>query len=225
MPPSTFFITGTDTDCGKTHVTCALIRALRAQGLRVAPYKPVAAGAESIDGVLRNEDALKLIAAAGGGWDYQQVNPYCLPDPVSPHLTARDVGVQIDLDIIQQGAESLAAQADCLVVEGAGGWLVPLGHGLAIADIAIALRAPVVLVVGLRLGCLNHARLSAQAIQQSGVPMAGWIGSQVDPEMARLADNLETLRDCLPMPYLGYFPFGDHVGRDMRFTPPQVPSE
>lgn len=202
-----YFITGTDTDCGKTHVACALVRALRSQGLTVAPYKPVAAGAELIDNQLQNEDAIKLIEAAGASWAYEQVNPYCFPDPVSPHLTARDVGVEVELEVLKQGAEILSQQADCLVVEGAGGWFVPLSDQLDIADLAVALNLPVILVVGLRLGCLNHARLSAQAIQQSGVPIAGWIGTQVDPNMERLQDNLETLKQCLPIPFLGFLAF------------------
>jgi dethiobiotin synthetase len=204
--PASLFITGTDTHCGKTYVACALIRALRAQGVRVAPYKPVAAGAECVNGALRNEDALQLMAAAGGDWPYAAVNPYCLPNPVSPHLAARDAGVDIDPEVILQGAGRLADQADCLIVEGAGGWLVPLANDLDIADIALALKLPVVLVVGLRLGCLNHARLSAQAIEQTGAPVVGWIGSQIETAMPHLGDNLETLRQCLPMPYLGFLP-------------------
>jgi dethiobiotin synthetase len=203
VPTPGLFITGTDTDCGKTYIATGLVRALRAQGLRVAPYKPVAAGAGLIDGELRNEDALQLIEAAGGGWDYQQVNPYCLPAAVSPHLAARDADVSIELDVILQGAQRLAAQADVLVVEGAGGWLVPLNNDLLIADLAKALQLPVLLVVGLRLGCLNHAALSAQAIQQSDVPVLGWVGSQVDPHMQCVQENIETLQQQLAMPYWG----------------------
>ena len=206
MPTPGFFITGTDTGCGKTYITIGLVRALRAQGLRVAPYKPVAAGAELVDGELRNEDALQLIEAAGGDWNYQQVNPYCLPEPVSPHLAARDVDVSIELDVLLKGAQNLAAQADVLVVEGAGGWLVPLNDDLLIADIAQALNLPVLLVVGLRLGCLNHALLSAQAMQH--LPILGWVGSQVDPMMQRMSENVATLQRQLNIPYLGHAAYG-----------------
>ena len=202
------FITGTDTGCGKTHVACALIRALRAQGLRVAPYKPVAAGADDHAEVLRNEDALQLMAAAGGDWDYQQVNPYCLPAAISPHLAARQVGITIEQEVIVAGLQALAQQADIVVVEGAGGWLVPLGDILDIETLAIRVGLPVLLVIGLRLGCLNHAALSAQAIQQSKVPVLGWIGSQVDPLMQRVDENRDTLQQQLAMPDWGTVPHG-----------------
>ena len=203
------FITGTDTDCGKTVVSCALMRQLRAQGKRVAPFKPVAAGAVQQNGAWRNEDAQQLIAAAGKDWRYDQVNPYCFPEPISPHLAAEQVGAAIQLGPIVQAAQRLATQADLLIVEGAGGWLAPLNATQTIADIAVALDLPVLLVVGLRLGCLNHAQLSAQAIQSAAVPVLGWIGAQLDPVMPYLAENVQTLQQRLPLPYYGYIPYGE----------------
>ena len=170
-----------------------------------SPFKPVAAGAEPVDGQLQNDDALALIEAAGGAWDYRDVNPYCFEAPVSPHLASAGQGVE--LARIEQSARRLAAQSDCLVVEGAGGWLVPLGGDLDIADLAQRLDLPVILVVGLRLGCLNHARLSEFAVQRSGVRLGGWIASQVDPHMACVEENLQTLRDKLHSPCLGVLPW------------------
>ena len=203
-----YFITGTDTGSGKTVVACALIRRLRAAGLRVAPFKPVAAGAIWQEGAWRNDDALALLAAAGGDWAYDHINPYCFPDPISPHIAARQVDVVVDMAHIVQTAQTLAAQADVLVVEGAGGWLAPLSETATVADLAQALGFPVLLVVGLRLGCLNHAQLSAQAIQQADVPFAGWMGNQLDPDMPYCVDNMVTLRRCLPGRFQGMLPYG-----------------
>ena len=200
------FITGTDTDCGKTRVALALIRALRADGVRVAPFKPVAAGAlQTADG-LRNDDALQLIAAAGGRWRYEQVNPYCLEPAVSPHLAARDGGIEIEPAAIRSAFEMLAGASDCVVAEGAGGWLAPLAPDWSIQDLALMLGLPVVLVVGLRLGCLNHACLSAARIIASGAALAGWVGSVVDPDMPRLDENIQSLRGLLNVPCLGVLP-------------------
>lgn len=197
------FITGTDTDCGKTELACALINALRTAGLRVAPFKPVAAGATRQQGVWQNADAQRLIRAAGGSWDYDQVNPYCLPEAVSPHIAARQAGVQIELTRLVDTAHALAAQADWLVVEGAGGWLCPLNDQLTVADLAIAAGLPVLLVVGLRLGCLNQAQLSARAIRQAEVPTSGWMASQLDPAMPYWTNNLTRLQADLPLVYRG----------------------
>jgi len=201
------FVTGTDTGCGKTRVSAALIEALRQQGRRVAPFKPIAAGAEWDDGQWRNDDALTLIEAAGGDWCYPEVNPYCFEAPVSPHLASVDEGVAVELSKILRAGEQLAAQADGVIAEGAGGWLVPLAADLDIADMALALNLPVVLVVGLRLGCLNHARLSELAIEQRGARLVGWIASQVDPDMQRVEENLQTLRERLSSPCLGILPW------------------
>lgn len=203
------FVTGTDTGCGKTYVACALARALWEQGLQVAPFKPVAAGALTTPAGRRNEDALALIEACGGDWPYDQVNPVCLAEPVSPHLAARDEGVEIDVADLLQGAGRLARQADVLLAEGAGGWMAPIGDHLTMEDLAVAMGLPVVLVVGLRLGCLNHALLTAARLQERKVRFAGWIGSVIEPEMAKLDENIATLRKRLPVPLLGVLPHED----------------
>lgn len=197
------FITGTDTDCGKTFVAVRLIRELRAQGVRAVGFKPVAAGARWCDGYLRNDDTLALMAASDLDLPYREVNPYCLEPAIAPHLAAAEAGVSIDPAVILAARARLAARCDFLVVEGAGGWRVPLGPGLDMQALALALGLPVLLVVGLRLGCLNHALLSEQAIEASGARLLGWIGSQVDPQMRRLDANIATLCERLSAPCLG----------------------
>jgi dethiobiotin synthetase len=201
-----YFITGTDTDCGKTRVACALIERFRKEGLRVAPFKPVAAGASRLHGRLCNDDALRLMQAAGGDWPYGLVNPYCFVEPVSPHIAAAEQGVKVKLSVIRDAANTLAADADLLLAEGAGGWRVPVAEDLDIQGLAVALGMPVILVVGLRLGCLNHARLSAEAIARSGLQFAGWIGSLRDPAMPRQSENLAWLKAVLAAPCLGVLP-------------------
>ncbi len=200
------FVTGTDTDCGKTEVALALIRGLCARGIRAAGFKPVAAGAAWYDGKLQNADALALLAASAGDFDYSTLNPYCFESPVAPHLAAADAGVAIEPGPIMAARRQLARDSDFLVVEGAGGWRVPLAPGLDMQQLALALGFPVLLVVGLRLGCLNHALLSEQAILTSGANLVGWVGSQVDPAMARLDDNVATLDAGLSVPCLGILP-------------------
>lgn len=197
------FITGTDTGCGKTFVARALVRLLRDQGIRVAGLKPVAAGAVYTNAGWRNDDALALLAEGAVDAPYERVNPYCFEAAIAPHLAAADAGTTIELAPIRDAYDALQGQAEAVIAEGAGGWLVPLGGGLDMAGVAASLGLPVVLVVGLRLGCLNHARLTEQAITAGGVTLAGWIGSQVDPEMPRLDENLATLREVLTAPCLG----------------------
>jgi len=201
-------VTGTDTGVGKTYAAVALVRALVQQGLRVAVMKPVAAGALSTPEGLRNADATALMAAANVIAEYADVNPYCLRAPVSPHIAAAEDGVRIDIGHILRCFEGLAARADWIVVEGAGGWLAPLNGQQTVADLAHALGLPVVLVVGLRLGCLNHALLSARAIETARVPLAGWIANHVDAHFERAAENLATLEHLLGsalarIPYAG----------------------
>jgi len=201
------FVTGTDTEIGKTFVSTALVAAARAKGLRVGVMKPVASGAERSPTGLRNDDALALMAAAGES-DYEATNPYCFEPPISPHLAAAEAGVEIDLRRIVALAHDRAINCDWLVVEGAGGWRAPLGPGQSIADLAQAIALPVLLVVGLRLGCLNHAVLTAEAIRRSGNTLAGWIGNQIDPTLSRSAENLATLESLLGVPPLAVFPHG-----------------
>lgn len=200
------FITGTNTGIGKTLVSATLLAALNTTGHRAVGMKPVASGCETTPAGLRNEDAQRLIAQSAGSPDYAKVNPYALRDPVAPHLAAADTEIEIRLEPILAGFAALSTNADFVVVEGVGGWMVPLSPKLMLADLARALRLPVILVVGLRLGCLNHALLSARAIVADGCELLGWIGNRIDPDMARVEENLATLRDRLPMPCLGILP-------------------
>jgi dethiobiotin synthetase len=200
------FVTGTDTGVGKTRVAVALIHALRAQGLRVAAMKPVSAG--SAPGEL-NEDVVALLQAANVTAELRDVNPYAFAEPVAPHIAAQQAGVCIDLESIAAAYSRLAAAADAVVVEGAGGWRVPLNAHQDMADLAQRLGLPVVLVVGLRLGCLNHALLTAESIAFRQLPWAGWVGNQIEAEMPFRAENLAALRARLPAPCLGvqdFFP-------------------
>jgi dethiobiotin synthetase len=201
-----FYVTGTDTGIGKTVSSCALLHALRGQGLRAAGMKPVASGCERIDGAWRNEDALALQAASEAGIDYADINPFALEHPLAPELAARDAGTEVTLPPIVAARARLASRVDALVVEGVGGWAAPLSASLMQADLVRALRLPVVLVVGLRLGCINHALLSARAIAADGLVLAGWVGSHVDPAMARVEDNIAMLRERLPAPCWGVLP-------------------
>jgi len=194
------FVTGTDTGVGKTRVAVALIHALRAQGLRVAPMKPVSAGQEA--GEL-NEDVIALMQAANVAVDVRDVNPYAFAEPVAPHIAAQRAGIRIELPVIAAAYSRLAAAADVVVVEGAGGWRVPLNEGEDMADLAQRLALPIVLVVGMRLGCLNHALLTAESVASRRLPWAGWVGNFIDPAMAQQTANLEALRARLPGPCLG----------------------
>jgi dethiobiotin synthetase len=197
---SGLFVTGTDTGVGKTRVAVALIHALRAQGLCVAAMKPVSAG--SAPGEL-NEDVVALLQAANVAANLNDVNPYAFAEPVAPHIAAQQAGVRIDLDVIVAAYSRLAAQADVVVVEGAGGWRVPLNEREDTSDLAQRLELPIVLVVGLRLGCLNHALLTAESIASRHLPWAGWVGNHIDPVMAQAAENAAALRTRLPGPCLG----------------------
>ena len=202
------FIAGTDTEIGKTHAAAALIRAVARAGVRVAGMKPVAAGAVTTAAGARNEDALALAAAANVGARYDLINPYCLQAAVSPHLAAADEGVTIDTGVIRESFEALIAQtADFVVIEGAGGWLAPIGEAMTMADIAVALDLPVMLVVGLRLGCLNHSLLTKRAIEASGLRFAGWIGNRIDPDFQRAGENVATLEHLLGSAALDILPF------------------
>ncbi len=202
-----YFVTGTDTGVGKTFISCALLHAWRGAGLRAAGYKPVASGAERMaDGRLVNEDAAQLHAAGMPGLALEDINPVCLEEAAAPHIVARNEGVSIDFDRLLRGAHSLASRVDRLVVEAAGGWLVPLNEERDFADLAIALETPVILVVGLRLGCINHARLSAEAIHSRGLRLAGWVANTIDAEMPYLQENVETLVRHLDCPLLGQVP-------------------
>jgi dethiobiotin synthetase len=201
-----FFITGTDTGVGKTEVALALMAALQARGLRVTGMKPVAAGAVAAPAGLRNDDAVRLQRQSSDSVAYDLVNPYVFEPAIAPHLAAAAADVVIDLDHIKHCYAALAARADALVVEGAGGWRVPLDERRSMADLVKALDLPVILVVGLRLGCLNHAVLTAEAIARSGIRLAGWVANGIDPDFAHSAENVDYLERHLSAPLLGVIP-------------------
>ena len=204
-----FFVTGTDTGVGKTVISTALTRALVGRGLRVAVMKPVASGSDPTPEGPRNSDALALMAAANVPAPYETVNPYCFLPPISPHIAASEARVAIDLPLLRSRFGALATASDCVIVEGAGGWLAPISDTAAMADIALALSLPVLLVVGLRLGCLNHALLTRESLAARGAAFAGWIANAIDPHFERAAENLETLIARLDEPPLGCV---DHLG-------------
>lgn len=201
------FVTGTDTGIGKTLASCTLLHALRARGLRAVGMKPLASGCDHTPEGLRNEDALALQAASEPRPAYKDVNPYALPAPLAPEIAAREAGVDVALAPMLAAHARLSAQADVVVVEGVGGWAAPMAPALMQADLVRALEIPVILVVGLRLGCLNHAILSARAIAADGCRLAGWIGSGVDPDMLRIDENRALLAGRLPAPCLGWLPW------------------
>ena len=205
------FVAGTDTGVGKTFVSCALLRALRAQGLRAVGMKPVASGCVLTPAGLRNDDALALIEASEPHPDYATCNPFAFVEAVSPHLAATAERAEVTMAPIKTAFAQLAENADVVLVEGVGGWLAPLSPTLEANALPQALGLPVILVVGLRLGCLNHAQLTARAIMVDGCELLGWIGNAVDPAMERRDDNLATLRRLLPAPCLGVI---DHSAGD-----------
>jgi len=200
------YITGTDTGIGKTTVSCALLHALRARGLHAVGMKPVASGSERTPDGWRNDDALRLVAASDPQPDYALANPYALPDPTAPELAARDVGIAIDLDPLRVAFDTLAASSDVVVVEGVGGWAAPLSAQLDQSELARAFGLPVLLVVGLRLGCINHARLTADAIRADGLHLLGWIGNAVDAEFHRREETVAILDRVIAAPRLGLLP-------------------
>jgi dethiobiotin synthetase len=201
------FVTGTDTGAGKTLVAAALLHGLARRGLRAVGMKPVATGCARTPAGLRNDDAVCLGRHAGVEAGYAEINPYAFEPPIAPHLAAAEADVRIDLARIAADCARLAGRADRVIVEGVGGWRAPLNDREDVADLARLLRLPVLLVVGVRLGCLNHARLSADAIAAAGVPWAGWVASCIDPGMSRMRENLDALATLLPAPCLGTIPF------------------
>lgn len=209
-----WFVTATDTGAGKTVVSTLLLRTLAVQGLRVVGMKPVASGCRSTPDGLRSEDAEALIAAANVSAPYAEVNPYALREATSPDLAARAQGVVIAIDEIVQRYRQLSARADAVVVEGVGGWLVPIDPTRTMADVVRALDLPVILVVNLRLGAINHALLTQAAIAASGCKLAGWVGNCVAPEIP--AGYMDALRERLLAPCMGLVPHEN----DTRFSEP-----
>ncbi|MFN2308283.1 MAG: dethiobiotin synthase [Gammaproteobacteria bacterium] len=203
-----YFVTGTDTGVGKTLVSQILLHQLRREYARVAGFKPVASGCEMTPEGLRNSDALALQRASSIALAYATVNPYAFAPAVAPHLAAAAVGVRIDCAQIAAGIEAVAA--DARVVEGVGGWLVPLNRHETVADLAVRLGLPVVLVVGLRLGCLNHALLTVESMRRRAVPIAGWVANQIEPALPWLNGNLDALETRLGLPLLLSLPWHAH---------------
>ncbi|WP_417347563.1 dethiobiotin synthase [Ferrimonas sp.] len=211
----TFFVAGTDTDIGKTLAAKALLQALNALGIHSAGYKPVAAGCHSTAEGLRNDDALTLQQASSLSLAYREVNPYALTQPLSPHLAAPMDQVEIESEVLTQGLQQLQAQAEVVVVEGAGGWLVPLSDTENLNQWVVEHQLPVILVVGIRLGCLNHALLSKRVIEADGLKLAGWIANHVDPDAACQQENLDYLRQHLGAPLLGRIPYLQQTDTDV----------
>lgn len=207
MKPA-YFLTGTDTDIGKTFVTCALLHRARQDGLCAVGLKPVAAGTDSGG---NNHDVVQIRAASSLQLPADIVNPYCFAPAIAPHIAAAEAGVDIDFKRIDQTVRSARQQADLVIVEGAGGFCVPFGVDRNGADLAAQLKLPVILVVGMRLGCLNHALLTAEAIAARGLLIAGWVANCLATEMDRFSENLATLDEQLLAPRLGVLPY-DPVG-------------
>lgn len=207
MGGKAFFVTGTDTEVGKTFIAASLLSIARQRGLRCAGIKPIAAGCERQDGALVNEDALALMAASGAGLDYGTVNPVALEPAIAPHIAAAQAGVKLSAGALAESCRPvLAADYDLVVIEGAGGWFVPLDDRETLADLCIDLNLPVILVVGMKLGCLNHALLTVASVTDAGLKIAGWVANSVAEEMPFLEENVRTLRRRLTAPCLGVVP-------------------
>lgn len=213
MSKQTFFVTGTDTEVGKTFVTVAMLQAMAKQGLKTLALKPVAAGAEDTPEGLRNEDALALAGAMTLSLPYDQINPAVFRTPASPHISAaidRKSTSISRLAGICRGA--MMASYDVGFIEGAGGWRVPVNDRELLSQLPQALQLPVILVVGMRLGCLNHAMLTAEAIRRDGLDLAGWVANHIDPEMGFPEENVNTLKGALQAPCLGIIPHSSCIG-------------
>ena len=202
-----WFVTGTDTEVGKTVASCALLQAATDAGYRTAGYKPVASGSEMTPAGIRNSDAQALQRNSSVKLNYEQVNPFAFLEPTSPHIVSAAEKRPIELSKISAGLKALASQADWLQVEGAGGWFTPLSPTVTFADWVIQEQLPVILVVGVKLGCINHAMLTAHAVQNSGLHLAGWIANDVQPTGKRHVEYIATLREVLNAPMLGEIPF------------------
>lgn len=210
--PKIVFITGTDTDAGKTVVATALLHSLAAAGYSTGALKPIAAGADITEQGLRNDDALQLQTAATFSHDYQDVNPILFNDPIAPHIAALNEGIELSVEsCVEQCQTVIQSDVDAVVVEGAGGWLVPLNDHSSMADLAIALKAEVILVVGIKLGCINHALLTVEAIENSGLKLLGWIANHLHGEIPESAANIASLRSRINSPLLGEMPYIDAI--------------
>ena len=209
---SGYFITGTDTDVGKTFVLRALLLAFQQRGLCVAPMKPVAAGTIEVDGQQINEDVAHMMRETNNRFPLRAVNPYCFRDAIAPHIAAHREGVTVDINVIQAAYRALAANADIVLVEGAGGFLVPLSENDSMALIPAALQLHVILVVDMRLGCINHALLTVEAIATRKLTLAGWVANTSGDPMNAYLENLSALKNAIAAPLLGEIPCLPHGG-------------
>ena len=200
-----WFVAGTDTEVGKTFVACALLHAMRQRGWTALGMKPVAAG---LDGAGKNDDVEHLIASSSVSAPRELINPYAFSAAIAPHIAAAEENRTIDLANIVSAFTQLQALADAVLVEGVGGFCVPLGPESDTADLAVALNLPVILVVGMRLGCINHALLTEQAIAARGLKLAGWVANRIDPAMSRFEENLAALKERIDAPLLGIVAYG-----------------
>lgn len=206
MHPS-YFVIGTDTNVGKTYIASALLRHFAAKGIKVAGMKPVASGCEPgthgiWQGQLMNDDVVALHEAGNVTAPLDLINPYRFAPAIAPHIAAEKVGVKIDLEVITRAYQSLAAMAEMVIVEGAGGFFVPLNDEQTLADLAVKLNLPIILVVGMRLGCINHALLTIEAIKVRGLELAGWVANRIDPDMSMFEENLASLQQRIDAPCL-----------------------
>ncbi|MDC3264332.1 dethiobiotin synthase [Porticoccaceae bacterium] len=225
MAKQWLFITGTDTDVGKTLVGCGVLAAANRQGLRTAAIKPVAAGCEVTEQGMTNTDALQLQAAASHKLSYQQINPIALEPAIAPHIAAAEAGVCMSVSRLVGYCRGVSLMpVDMVVIEGAGGWRVPINSRETLADVARELNCAVIVVVGMRLGCLNHALLTMEAIRRDGLQIAGWVANILDGEMPRLEENIDTLKQCINEPCLGTVPRLDDLSAEQVATFLTVPA-
>ena len=225
MAKQWLFITGTDTDVGKTVVACGFLAAANQQGLRTAAIKPVAAGCEVTEQGMTNSDALQLQTAASHKLAYQQINPIALEPAIAPHIAAAEAGVRMSASRLVGYCRGVSLMpVDMVVIEGAGGWRVPINSRETLADVARELECAVIVVVGMRLGCLNHALLTMEAIRGDGLRIAGWVANILDPEMPRLQENIDTLKQCINEPCLGTVPRLDDLSPEQVATFLTVPA-
>ena len=224
MAKQWLFITGTDTDVGKTVVACGFLAAANQQGLRTAAIKPVAAGCEVTEQGMTNSDALQLQAAASHKLSYQQINPVALEPAIAPHIAAAEAGVRMSASRLVGYCRGVSLlPVDMVVIEGAGGWRVPINSRETLADVAQELECAVIVVVGMRLGCLNHALLTMEAIRRDGLQIAGWVANILDTEMPRLQENIDTLKQSINEPCLGIVPRLDDLSPEQVATFLTVP--
>lgn len=201
--PQSYFVTGTDTNVGKTYISSALLRHFSDQGIKTIGMKPIASGCElDAQGEFMNQDVTTLIQASNLVAPIDLVNPYRFIPAIAPHIAAEQIDVEISVDVIHSAYQQLKALTNVIIVEGAGGFLVPINQNQTLADLALALEIPIIMVVGMRLGCINHALLTIEAIRSRGLELAGWIANQVDTDMAMFVENLETLQQRIAAPCL-----------------------